>query len=236
MERTTLTATTRGIGKGHARRARVAGAVPAVLYGKGRDPQALVLDAKLVGKALQTSAGMNVLVDLAVDGKAAVVSRFKEVQKDPIRGALKHLDLQAIDLKQKIVVEIPIHFVGKAEGVKNEGGILEISRRSIEVRCLPTAIPGFLEVDISPLRIGENLHANDLTLPAGVEFPHTENFSIVQVVAPQKEEEVTPAVAVVAAPGEEGAAAAAAGTEKAAGAEKAATPSDAKAAAPKKGS
>lgn len=234
MERTTLTATTRGIGKGHARRARVAGAVPAVLYGKGRDPQVLLLDAKLVSKALQTSAGMNVLVDLAVDGQPAVVSRFKEVQKDPIRRALKHLDFQAIDLTQKIIVEIPIHFVGKAEGVKNEGGILEVSRRSIEVRCLPTAIPGFLEVDISPLRIGENFHANDLTLPDGVEFPHTDNFSVVQVVAPQKEEEVTPAVAAVAAPGEEGAAAA--GTDKAAaGADKAATPGEGKS-APKKGS
>lgn len=229
MERTTLTATIRPVGKGVARRARSTGAVPAVLYGKGRTPQALVLDAKAVSHALQTSAGMNILVDLSVEGQETVVSRFKEVQRDPIRRTFEHVDLQAIDLKQKIVVEVPLHFVGKAEGVKNEGGILEVSRRSIEVRCLPASIPAAIEVDIHALRIGDSVHANDLTLPAGVEFPHAGNFSLVQVVAPQKEEEVTPAVAA-AVPVE--------GDAAAAGAEKVgeAVAGEGKEASPKKGS
>ncbi len=198
MERTQLTATSRDIGKGHARRARVAGAVPAVLYGKGREAQALMLDAKSLAKALQTAAGMNVLVDLSVDGKETVVSRFKDVQKHPLKSLFMHADLQAIDLTQKIVVEVPLHFIGKADGVKNDGGILEVTRRSLDVRCLPAAIPSFIELDISPLKIGESLHANDVKLPDGVEFSHSENFSIVQVMAPQKEEEAAPAAAAVA--------------------------------------
>ena len=216
MERATLAAATRESGKGPARRSRVAGSVPGILYGKGRNPQGVLLDAKAVGKALQTAAGMNVLVDLTVDGSEKVVSRFKEVQKHPLKPVLIHVDFQAIDLKQKMVVEVPLHFIGKAEGVKNEGGILEVSRRSVEVRCLPAAIPSFIEVDISPLRLGQNLHAKELRLPDGVEFTHDENFSLVQVVAPQKEEEAAPAVAAVGTEAAAaGAAPGAAGGEKA---------------------
>ncbi|MBI2343397.1 MAG: 50S ribosomal protein L25 [Deltaproteobacteria bacterium] len=202
MERTTLQGTSRQVGKGHARRARAAGAVPAVLYGKGRAPTPLTLDHKAVAQALRTSAGLNVLLDLSIDGGTAVVSRFKEIQRDPIAQSFRHLDLQAIDLREKIDVEVPIHFMGKAEGVK-EGGVVEMSRRTLDLRCLPTAIPEAIEVDITALAIGDSIHANDLQLPAGVEFPHAENFSIVQVVAPQKEEEVAVAAPeAVVPPGE----------------------------------
>jgi large subunit ribosomal protein L25 len=195
MERTALIATSRDPGKGPARRSRTTGQIPAVLYGKGRDPVPLALDAKLFGKAMGTAAGMNVLIDLRIGEGAPVVSRVKEVQQDPIRRNMLHVDFQAIDLQEMIVVEVPLHFEGKAEGVK-EGGIVEVSRRSIEVKCLPTTIPSAIPVDISALHIGESIHADDLTLPAGVESHYHENYSLVQVVAPQKEDEATPAAAV----------------------------------------
>lgn len=194
MERAELEVKSRAIGKGVARRLRGAGEIPAVLYGKGAEARPLSVGTKAIEQAVHSVAGMNVLLDLAIDGKEKVVARIRDYQADPIRRHFTHLDFQLVDLTRKIVVEVPIHFEGKAEGVK-AGGILEINRRSIEVRCLPTAIPEFIAIDISALNIGDGIHVNDMKLPEGVECPPHVNYSVVSVVAPQKEEEVAPAVA-----------------------------------------
>lgn len=218
MARTALAVGSRPVGKGAARRLRVQGALPAVLYGKGQTPMALCVDAKALHSTLHTSAGRNVLIDLAIDSKDTVVARVKDVQLEPLRYKPIHIDFQTVDLLEKIVVEVPVHFDGKAPGVK-EGGILETSRRSLEVRCLATAIPEQIVIDISALNIGDSIHANDVQLPQGIEFPHAENFSIVQVVAPQKEEvAAVAAVAADAVPATEAVAAAAAPAEAAKGA------------------
>ncbi len=210
MQRATLNAVTRESGKGPARRLRLVGKIPAVLYGAGDANQTLALDERLLDKVLHTAAGANVLIDLTINEKEKFVTRVKEVQSHPISRSIRHIDLQAVDLTKKMEVEVPLHFEGKCAGVK-EGGVLEVSRRKLLVRCLPTAIPEFITVDISGLQIGDNLHANDLQLADGIEFPHTENFSIVQVVAPQKEEVAAPvAVAAGEVPATEATAAAAA--------------------------
>lgn len=217
MERAALSASLRDPGKGGARRLRRDGAIPAIVYGKGTTPLTVSVPTREMEHVVHSSAGMNILIDLDIQGREKVVVRVRDYQADPIERAFTHLDFQAVDLTQKIVVEVPVHFEGKSEGVKL-GGVLTISRRTIEVRCLPTNIPEFLRVDISALMIGDGIHVNDLQLPEGVEVPPHVNYSVVSVVAPQKEEEAAPAVEASAVPATEAAAPAAPVPAPAAGA------------------
>lgn len=197
MERTQLDASPRELGKSKTNGLRLAGKIPAILYGRDRKPVTIAVDGKLVRQVLSTKAGLNILIDLDVGGKEKVMARVCDYQASPLTREFTHIDFQVVDLKRKIEVEVPLHFEGKAPGVK-EGGVMDIQRRSLQVRCLPTAIPEFITVDIGGLNIGDNIHMNDLKLPEGVECPHDQNFVIVAVVPPAKEEEVAPVVAVPA--------------------------------------
>jgi large subunit ribosomal protein L25 len=205
MERTSLNASSRELGKAKVRGLRVTGKVPAVLYGREHKPVNIAVDGKEVHKALSSKAGFNVLIDLNLGDTEKVVARVCDYQAHPVTREFTHIDFQVVDLKRKIEVEVPIHFEGKSPGVK-EGGVMDIQRRSLLMRCLPTAIPEFIPVDISALNIGDNIHVDDLKLPEGVDCHHDQNFVVVAVVPPAKEEEV-----VVAAPVEGEATAAVAG-------------------------
>ncbi len=226
MEKATLNASARELGKSKITALRNAGQIPAILYGRDHKPVTIAVDGKAVHKVLSTKAGLNILIDLDVEGKEKVMARVCDYQANPVTRDFTHIDFQIVDLRRKIEVEVPLHFDGKAPGVK-EGGVMDIQRRSLQVRCLPTAIPEFLSVDIGALNIGDNIHIDDLKLPEGVECQHDQNFVIVAVVPPAKEEEVAPVAAPVegeaaaAAPGGAGAPAApgaapAAGDKKAA--------------------
>ncbi len=204
MEKATLAATPRELGKSTNNGLRLTGNIPAILYGRDHQPVTITVDGKAVKQALSTKAGLNVLIDLDVSGKEKVMARVCDYQANPLTREFTHIDFQIVDLKRKIEVEVPVHFEGKAPGIK-EGGVMDIQRRTLNVKCLPTAIPEFISVDIGGLNIGDNIHVDDLKLPEGVECQHDVNFVIVAVVPPAKEEEV-----VVAAP-VEGAAVAAAG-------------------------
>jgi len=200
MERFGLTAETRNNGKGAARKLRAAGKIPAVLYGTSVEPQSLAVDAFTFEKIAKQAQGSTMVFDLEVAGKKST-ALVRDYQADPFRREITHIDFQAVGLNDKIEVEIPVQLSGDPVGVK-EGGILEQLRRTLNVRCLVSNIPSHFDVDVSGLDIGDNIHANELTLPEGVEFPHAANFTIAAVVPPTKEEEVKPAVAAV---GEEGA-------------------------------
>jgi len=208
-----------GRGKGVARKLRVAKRIPAVLYGRGKPSIAVSLDPLVLEKLLRAgSAGLNTLIDLAVVGRADLAGRVvivKELQREPIRGALLHADLYEVDLTQTIEVSIPIHVVGIPIGVSLNGGILAAALREVEIACLPRAIPGAIEVDVSNLEIGESIHVRDLVVPEGVTVLSDADLSVVSVVLPAAEE--APAVAEVPAEGE---AVAAAPEEAAAGEEK----------------
>lgn len=212
MQRTSLAAATREQGKSAVRDLRALGKVPAVLYGRTQQPVNLAVDAKEVKKAMSSKAGFNVLIDLKIGDTETIVARVCEYQAHPIHREFTHIDFQVVDLTRKIEVEVPLHFDGKSPGVK-EGGVLDIQRRTLHIRCLPTSIPEFITVDISALNIGDNIHIDNVTLPEGAECPHHDNFTVVSVAAPHKEE-----VAVVAAVPVEGAAAPVAGAPAAAGA------------------
>ncbi len=188
MEHVKLSAESREGGKSTARRLRREGKIPAILYGKKIEAQAIAVGKKEVETALKTTAGFNALFDLSIDQKQVLLARICEHASHPLGRELVHLDFQAVDAKEKITVEVPIHIVGSAPGVK-EGGVLEFKRRVLELRCLVTQIPQNIEISIEGMNIGDNVHASDVKLPAGVEFHFETNFAVISVVPPKKEEE-----------------------------------------------
>jgi large subunit ribosomal protein L25 len=210
-----LSADTRtATGKGANRKLRVAGRIPAVVYGKGRDTLSVALDPKVLETLLHKSgAGLNTLIDLSVAGRTDTVL-VKELQRHPVHGSYLHVDFFKVDLTQKITVSVPIHFIGKARGVEF-GGILDHPLRELEVECLPRAIPEFIEVDVSALEIGQAIHVSDLHLPGGVEVKTDATLPVASVVLPAAEVEATPTETVVEGEVVEGAEAAAAPAEAA---------------------
>ena len=154
MERPVLVAETReGLKKGNARKLRAKGLIPAVFYGPRTKTLPLVLDPKELSRTLQTEAGANVLIDLDIrnaDQLGRKVVMVKDIQIDPLQRAILHADFYEVAMDEMVTVEIPIHLVGKSEGVK-AGGILEQVRRVIEIQCLPGDIPKFIDVDVTAL-------------------------------------------------------------------------------------
>jgi len=175
------------IGKGGARKARAAGQIPAVLYGHGETPQPIAVDFREFELALRGFKGSNAIVNLNVAG-GEFTALVRDVQYDPLSRAIIHLDFQHISLTEQIEVEVPVHFVGVPVGVKDSGGILEHLLRTLTVRCLPTAIPSSIDVDVTALNIGMNLHVRDLAPGTGYQMITEADVAVAAVVAPAAEE------------------------------------------------
>lgn len=170
-----------GCGKGVARSLRRQGLIPAVMYGKGSDVCSLTVDPKLLQAAIATDAGWNNLITLKGDGPFdGKIVILKDMQMDPVRTEPLHADFQTIDLQKKVHVLVPLHPTGKSEGEK-QGGTLEVIRHEIELVCLPTSIPAFIEVDVTKLNIGDSLHVKDIPLCEGVELPPDVNFTVLTI-------------------------------------------------------
>ncbi len=185
-------------GKGIGRRTRMAGKVPAVIYGLGKTAP-LIVDPIFIQRQLLSEAGRNRVFDLkgaGLDGRHALV---KDWQVDPVSRRLVHVDLLEIDITKKINVTVPLNFIGKSEGVA-EGGVLNIVNRTIEVRSLPNKIPKHIDVDVTSLKIGASIHLDELNFPEGVEKVSHSNQTLVTVVPPAKEEDLAPQLAEAAAP------------------------------------
>lgn len=183
-------------GKGPARRARAAGNVPAVLYGKGMESVALSVDTIQMQKALATESGLNVLINLNLDSKTKYLTMLREVQRSPVRGDLLHIDFLKIERDVKIQAEVPVHIVGESHGVK-EGGVVEHHLWEIKVEALPGDVPPSIEVDITALGIDEHLRVSDIATPPRTEILTPTDEIIVSVVEPQviqiEEPEAVPA-------------------------------------------
>jgi large subunit ribosomal protein L25 len=151
----------------------------------------LSIDSKEFEKILRTSTIGSVLLKLQIkNGQTGSRSAMvKELQTHPVTGQFLHIDFYEVDLTRKINAMIPVTVTGKSQGVE-DGGILQIVRREIEVFCLPTAIPESIEVDISELEIGGSIHVNEITLPSDVELPEDIDFTVITILAPKVEEEV----------------------------------------------
>jgi large subunit ribosomal protein L25 len=183
-------------GKNASRRQRAQGLVPVTLYGGGKESISTTI-VKREFAALLRAHGRNVIFTLNVDGAGTPV-KIAEMQLDPVKGTLIHMDLMRISLTEKSKFEIPVRTVGEADGVKNLSGILEVVTHSIEVRCLPRDLPSVIEVDVTPLGIGDNFKISDLKLDAAIEVLDDSETVIATVVPPRIEEptpEVTPEAA-----------------------------------------
>ncbi|HET9064878.1 MAG TPA: 50S ribosomal protein L25 [Gemmatimonadales bacterium] len=200
MEAVTLTAASRtNTGKGAARSLRRDGRIPAVIYGHGRDPLALDLDSRSVERMLDAIGGETVLIDVAIDGAAPVQAIVREVQRNPVRRSdVIHLDLYAIVAGEPIVVDVPVHLLGTPDGVRNQGGVVDHHLHRLTIKCLPRNIPEHVEVDISKLKVGDAIHARDLTVP-DAEIQHEDDVSIVSVLAARVEVAPEPVDAVESA-------------------------------------
>jgi len=190
MERPVLTAGIReGVGKGQARKLRAKGLIPAVFYGPRSQSIPLVVDAKEFAQTLQTEAGENVLIDLHIrkgDQENRRVVMVKETQIDPLQGITLHTDFYEVTMDEMITVEVPIHLVGKPEGMKM-GGILEQIRRVIQIQCLPGDIPKRIDVDVTSLKIGDSIHVQDIQVEKAKILAET-NYTLATVVPPVVEE------------------------------------------------
>src|SRR5438132_9651219 len=189
-------------GKGGARQARFRGKVPAVIYGHGRDTQALELEAKALEKALTGIEPASTIIELAVDGKAAVKTLIREIQRHPLRPDIIHVDFYEIHAAEKVKLKIPVHLVGSPDGVRNAGGVLDQVTREVEIEVLPENIPDRVELDVTALKIGDSLHVRQLQIPNVTILTHSD-LTIATVVPPRAEEVTAPtpeAVAEVAEP------------------------------------
>jgi large subunit ribosomal protein L25 len=177
--------------KNAARRVRVDGKIPAVVYGAGKDSATLTVDPRQVLKILRSETGHNTIFDLALDTDR-VKAMIVDWQFEPIKGRLLHVDLKRIAMDKKLTVTVPVALKGEAAGVKQEGGILEQLLREIEIECLPADIPKSIEVDISHLTFGIEVRVKDLPHSEKLKFLTDENQMIAHITSVKEE--------VVAAP------------------------------------
>lgn len=208
-----------GSGKGVARRTRAEGLVPAIVYGPHLDkPMPIAVDPEMVRAAVATPKKLNTVIGLTIEGKEHMVL-LKEYQLDPVSRELLHADFIEVRETDKVKVKVPLVLTGKAIGV-TEGGILSQMRRELEVWALPSAIPQSIEIDITPLKIAQALHINEVKLPEGITVKTQVNYTIAVVTAPEVEKVAEVAAAVpaagAAAPAADGKAAAPAADGKAA--------------------
>ena len=186
-------------GKNEARRTRRQGLIPAIVYGAFKDSQSVSVNPKDILKIIRSRTGHNSIFDLNIDGVERTPVIVADEQYDPIKGSLLHIDLRRIDLSRKLRVSVPVHVTGEARGVKQQGGVLDVVTRAVEIECVPADIPDQFSVDVTELTIGTNIRVSDLPVKEGVRVLTAPEAVIAHVVGIK--EEAAPE-AVVAAPAE----------------------------------
>lgn len=199
---------------------RRAEAIPAILYGHGMKPLTIAVPDKSFNKSIRTEHGLNVLFQLKVDGVQLKEStcRVKDYQVNPVTDKINHIDFMVISMTEKSEFQIPLKMKGAdlSPGVK-AGGMLDLVHHEIEIVCLPTQVPDFIEINVSALNIGDAIHLKDIKLPEGATSTVDADEVLVALHAPKAEEEPAAATEGASEPevltakkkeeGEEGAAA-----------------------------
>ena len=179
------------IGKSGAREVRKEGNIPAILYGRGEDPVPLVVSPDELRRALSNSAGINTILELEIDGSEQPEKKFsmvQEIQRDPLKNRVIHLDFLAIDMQKNVRVKVPVNTRGRSEG-ERRGGSLEKLMRTIDLECLPGDIPDSIEIDVSDLEMGDFVDIDGISLGEGVASLRSGSEKVVQVVAQRVQEE-----------------------------------------------
>jgi large subunit ribosomal protein L25 len=158
-----------GTGKGVTRKLRAGGRVPAVVYGSGKEPLSLSLAAHETELLFHSISVDNTIVNLEIEGQKAPVSTLlREIQVHPIRPGIVHVDFLRIEMGVEVELEVPVHLIGTARGVREDGGLIEQSLHHLPIRCTPANIPEDVKVDVTNLGVGDIIHVGDLTLPESV--------------------------------------------------------------------
>jgi large subunit ribosomal protein L25 len=219
-------------GRSASRRLRKGNCIPAILYGKHSNPEKLSIDGPEFTRLLKTVAGRALLIELSRDDKPdRALSFLQEIQRDPMTDRYLHVDLHEVKPEEKFEIRVPVRVTGESFGVKNQSGVLEIASHLLRIRCLPKDLPEAVEVDVTPLNVGQTIKIGELKAIPGVAFLDDKGQPVVSCVEPVAEivQEVVAAEVPVegaAVPGAEGAA-----VPGAEGAAAPAAPGDAKAAA-----
>ena len=175
--------------KNAARRVRVSGLIPAVVYGAGQEPVAVTVDPKAVTKILHSESGHNTIFDLAIGGTGAAKVMIVDWQNEPIKGKLLHIDMKRIAMNVVMTVSVPITLIGVPVGVKTQGGVLDHVLREVEVECLPSDIPSHLDVDVSALEMNGAIHISDLPHSGKLKFLGEEDALVAHVTMMKEEVE-----------------------------------------------
>src|SRR5664279_3025427 len=187
--------------KNAARRVRVQGKIPAVIYGAKEPSQALELDPKQMQKILWSESGHNTIFDVEIAG-ARTKAMIVDWQYEPIKDKLIHVDLKRIAMDQVMKVEVPIQLVGVAIGVKEQGGILDQVLRELEIECLPGDIPAHIVVDVSNLKMHEGVRVGELEVNPKLKYLTDADATIAHVTAVREEVVATPDAVAAATPAE----------------------------------
>jgi large subunit ribosomal protein L25 len=175
-------------GKGAARSLRRDGKVPGVIYGHGREAEAVTIDKSALNKMLFGISAGTTIFDVAVDGRAPVKALIREIQRDSLRPAeIIHLDLYEVRSDEEITLAVPIRLIGIPDGVRNFGGVLDHVLRELEVEVLPSNIPDHVDLDVTALTIGHSLFVRDVTVE-NAKVLNDPDTPICTVVAPRTEE------------------------------------------------
>lgn len=189
------------IGGRRPHRIRANGRVPAVLYGSGK-AEALELNGREIAEALLGASSDSVLVDLTVEGEGGAVTKkmalIREVQHNPLKDTIEHVDFHQVEESKKLRVDVPVHEVGEAVGVRTGGGILDHALRTLRVECLPKDLPDRIDVDVSALEVGQSIHVSEVKLPAGVSVLNAKELPVFMVLLPTVEEEPVAGAAAAA--------------------------------------
>ncbi len=199
IEAVVATPRTGTFNKNHARRVRVQGLIPAVVYGAGHESVAVTVDPKVITKILYSDSGHNTIFDLTIEGSGVTKAMIVDWQNEPIKGKLLHIDLKRIAMDKAMVVSVPVQLVGVPAGVKNSGGILSQVLHEVEIECLPGDIPGHIDVDVSGLDLHGAIHISDLPHSGKLKFLGDEDALVAHVTV-MKEEVVAEPVAGAAEP------------------------------------
>jgi large subunit ribosomal protein L25 len=184
-------------GKNEARRLRMAGKIPAVVYGAFQDPVSVTVNPREISKIVHSKSGYNTIFNLAIVGGETTPVMLVDNQVDPVKGNLLHADLKRVDLSKRIRVAIPVLTEGEPAGVKVQGGLLELITRAIEIECLPDEIPESFTINVSELMIGQSRRASHVALSGSMKLISAPDSVIAHCVALRAEEE--PAAATVEA-------------------------------------
>jgi large subunit ribosomal protein L25 len=184
--------------KNAARRLRTTGMIPAVLYGAKKDPRAIAVDPKQILRILRSATGHNTIFDVNLEGEQSK-AMLVDWQYEPLKGSLLHVDLKRIAMDQKMRLSVPVRIQGEAKGAKEEGGLLDLVLREIQIECLPVDIPSSINVDVTNLGRGEAIRVADLPQTASVKYLNDPDALVAHITFVKEEEVAAPVEAVAVA-------------------------------------